>query len=177
MSQPIVLPNPTAQEIISRGNVSVIMPPVTWKPIRHYDGLYEISNTGHYRNSKTGKVLKFVKNNHGYLRAELYKKGVRKRFMIHRLVANAFCEIPKGYTLMDVNHIDGNKKNNQQWNLEYLTKSDNHVHRHHVLGKNNLGVGKAENSPSSKMRVHGLTLNQLSACRSWLDSCVVQTTT
>lgn len=148
MTTPIVLPNPTVSEIILRGNVLVIMPQPTWKPVCHYDGLYEISNTGHYCNAKTGKVLKFVKNNHGYLRVELYKKVVRKRFMIHRLVAHGFCDIPKGYILMDVNHIDGNKKNNQEWDLEYLTKSDNHVYCHHVLGKNNFtsGCGGADES-------------------------------
>lgn len=134
---PIVLPNPTAQEIINRGNVAVIMPKPTWKPIRHYEDMYEISNTGHYRNAKTGKVLKFVKNNHGYLRAELWKKGVRKRFMIHRLVAQYFIGAVRGYTSMEVNHIDGLKWNNQEWNLEFLTKSENNSHRHHVLGKDN----------------------------------------
>lgn len=110
--------------------------PELWKPIRHYEGMYEISNFGRYRNAK-GRVMKFVKNNLGYMRAELSKKGEKKRFMIHRLVAREFIGPVPGYTMKEVNHIDGVKKNNFVKNLEWTTKSENHSHRHHDLGKNN----------------------------------------
>jgi hypothetical protein len=121
---------------IDRPNCTVLYP-IIWKPIPHYEKLYEISNHGYYRNMKTGKVLKFVKNNLGYLRAELYKNGDRKRFMIHRLVARVFIGAVRGYTTLEVNHIDGVKRNNHVTNLEWMTKSDNNSHRHHDLGKNN----------------------------------------
>ena len=115
----------------------VVFYPQLWKPIKHYEGMYEISNFGFYRNSRTGKVLQFVKNNLGYLRAELSKKGQKKRFMIHRLVAREFIGAVPGYTTKEVNHIDGVKKNNFVKNLEWVTKAENQSHRHHDLGKNN----------------------------------------
>lgn len=121
---------------IARPNCTVLYP-VIWKPVPHYEDLYEVSNSGQYRNRNTGKVLKFVPNNLGYLRAELYKKGTRKRFMLHRLVATVFIGKVARYTKLEVNHIDGNKKNNHVTNLEWLTKSENNAHRHHDLGKNN----------------------------------------
>ena len=57
---------------------------------------------------------------------------VKKRFFIHRLVAQHFCE---GYQKdLVVNHKDGNKLNNCANNLEWVTRSENDLHAF----KNNL---------------------------------------
>lgn len=45
---------------------------------------------------------------------------------VHRLVANLYLQ--NKYNLPDVNHIDGNKLNNNFSNLEWTTKSDNSKH-------------------------------------------------
>lgn len=116
---------------------TVVFYPELWKPIPHYESLYEISNMGRVKSLASGRVLGYVKNNLGYLRAELYKKGERTRFMIHRLVARSFIGAVRGYTTKEVNHIDGDKLNNFVKNLEWMTKSQNNAHRHHTLGKNN----------------------------------------
>lgn len=51
------------------------------------------------------------------------EKGKTKKKYIHRLVAEYFIkEIPKG---MQVNHIDGNRNNNNLSNLEICTPSEN----------------------------------------------------
>ena len=55
-----------------------------------------------------------------------YKPGKRKQVSIHRLVACAF--IPNPNNLPQVNHIDGNKKNNNIDNLEWVTSSENVKH-------------------------------------------------
>ena len=58
----------------------------------------------------------------GYLRI-----GVKdKDYYVHRLVAAAFCPNPRG--LKEVNHIDGNKRNNAASNLEWCTRSENNRH-------------------------------------------------
>jgi hypothetical protein len=46
--------------------------------------------------------------------------------MLHRLIAEAFIENPNNYPF--VNHIDGNKKNNNLNNLEWCTQSQNCLH-------------------------------------------------
>lgn len=86
---------------------------------------YSISNSGKVRNDKNGKILKtnFYK---GYERVDLTHDGVRKQFFIHRLVAIAF--IPNPENKPEVNHKDGDKSNNYDWNLEWATNSENMIH-------------------------------------------------
>ena len=70
----------------------------------------------------------------GYLRVYLYKNGKRKHHKVHRLVAHAF--IPNPEHKSQVNHIDGNKKNNSVTNLEWVTDEENKLHRNLILDKN-----------------------------------------
>ena len=53
--------------------------------------------------------------------------GSKKTFRVHRLVLMAFAPIENMYKL-EVNHIDGNKKNNSLSNLEWVTSSENKFH-------------------------------------------------
>lgn len=104
-----------------------------WKPIKNYEGLYEVSNLGKVKSLSKRKgfiettdiVLK-PRNIKGYLSVHLSKKGITKNLLIHRLVALAF--IPNPEDKPEVNHIDGNKKNNCVSNLEWVTKSENDLH-------------------------------------------------
>lgn len=96
-----------------------------WKPIKGFDGVYEISNVGevksHMGNSE--RVLHPTDNGNGYLIIGLSKNKVCKNFYIHRLVAQEFLgEIPPG---MVVNHKDYNTKNNSVENLEIITQKQN----------------------------------------------------
>lgn len=55
-------------------------------------------------------------------------------FSIHRLVAEMFIENkPENYRELQVNHKDGNKQNNNVYNLEYATRSENMRHYFDVL--------------------------------------------
>jgi hypothetical protein len=88
----------------------------------------EVSNLGRIRSLFRGKsvIRKPLVHQHGYLTITLQNKTLKKRARIHVLVAEAFLgPKPKGF---DVNHKDGNKKNNVADNLEYLTRSDNCKH-------------------------------------------------
>lgn len=62
----------------------------------------------------------------GYFRVCLYDRGIKKYKTVHSLVAEAFIgRRPKGMT---INHIDGDKFNNQAGNLEYMSLQDNLKH-------------------------------------------------
>ena len=101
-----------------------------WLDVSGYEGIYQISNFGQVKNCKTGKLLNFSKTYNGYQRVKLYKKVCGKRtsqtFMVHRLVAQAFVSNPDNKP--QVNHIDGNKMNNEANNLEWCTQSENLAH-------------------------------------------------
>ena len=98
-----------------------------WKNIEGYEGYYQISNNGQVRNIKTNKILIGDINSSGYKRVMLYAPN-KKRFFIHRLVAEYFCYKPSNYKELVVNHIDGNKLNNNYKNLEFITRSENDLH-------------------------------------------------
>ena len=98
-----------------------------WKDINGYEGYYKISNNGQIKNTKTNKNLTGDINSAGYKRITLYSP-VKKRFFIHRLVAEHFCNKPSNYKELVVNHIDGNKLNNDYKNLEFVTRSENDIH-------------------------------------------------
>lgn len=111
-----------------------------WKPITGYQGFYEVSDHGRVARVDKGerheiKVQINAKN--GYCYAHLSKNGKVKAFRVHRLVAEHFVEKREGAE--DVNHKDGNKTNNMYSNLEWVTPSENQIHRHRVLGKDGGG--------------------------------------
>ena len=110
-----------------------------WKPILHYEDLYEVSSLGrvkvlsrtityHNQNNRSvirtypSKILKPT-NSRGYLRVSLNQNGKIKKEQVHRLVAQAF--IPNPNQLPEVNHKDENKLNNYVGNLEWCTSKYN----------------------------------------------------
>lgn len=56
-------------------------------------------------------------------------------YLVHRIIAETFCENNSGISNPQVNHKDGNKRNNIYTNLEWVTASQNETHSHRVLGK------------------------------------------
>ena len=62
----------------------------------------------------------------GYLCVTILNKKGRMKFLVHRLVAQAF--IPNPGNKPCVNHLDGNKSNNDISNLEWVTYSENIAH-------------------------------------------------
>lgn len=104
---------------------------VTTKWIEGYDGLYAITDIGtvfsHPRNSNPClRILRPCVTKYGYKQVVLCKDGKTKKFYVHRIVATQF--IPKVEGKNHVNHIDGNKLNNQAWNLEWVTPAENKQH-------------------------------------------------
>lgn len=84
---------------------------------------YEVSNTGKVRRIKDQKIMAQWKNKWGYMLVSVSNEE-RKSYQVHRLIAEAFI----GKNEKQVNHIDGNKTNNNIENLEYCTASENNKH-------------------------------------------------
>lgn len=100
-----------------------------WKAIPDYEGYYEVSNTGKVKSlglTKWSKCKELSQFNHKYLRVALSKDKVKSWVSVHRLVAITF--IPNPDNLPEVNHKDGNKLNNNDWNLEWKTSRGNKDH-------------------------------------------------
>lgn len=92
------------------------------KPVAGYEGKYAVNNLGevwslNYRSTGKPKILKPVKDNHGYPKVKLCKNGKVKQFFVHRLVASAFIDNPE--RLPFINHKDENPLNNRVENLEW----------------------------------------------------------
>jgi len=84
---------------------------------------YEVSNIGTVRNSNRNE-LKIYCHEKSY--PCVYLQGFPNMMTVHRLVAQAF--IPNPENKPQVNHIDGNRKNNWVGNLEWVTAKENSEH-------------------------------------------------
>lgn len=138
-----------------------------WKPIKGYEGIYEVSNAGRIKRLQreiqcdTSRVtteysitikekilspIRIGSSNKKYLAVALRdSKGNRKIFKIHRLVASSF--IPNPYNLPHIDHIDGNKENNSVSNLEWVTERENY-RRAYITGLFN---PKGENNGNTRL--------------------------
>ena len=86
-----------------------------WKAIESLPG-YSVSDKGRVRKDSTGQIMVLSKNG-GYCRIIIAKH-------VHRLVAEAFIEKPSDNKCW-VDHIDGNRSNNNVENLRWVTPSEN----------------------------------------------------
>lgn len=136
-----------------------------WKDVAGYEGLYQVSSFGQVKrvqryynqlNGLTGNmntkllselVMKQFEDEDGYLRIQLIKDGVRKKHFVHRLVALNF--IPNPENKPEVNHKQGNKKDNRVELLEWNTTSENQ--RHAIANKLYI-TAKGENSGQAKLK-------------------------
>lgn len=88
---------------------------------------YRIYNNGTIFDLKNNRYVKTQKNKDGYLKCTLrYDNGKRKTFSAHQLVALAFIQNEENKS--EVNHKDGNKENNELYNLEWCTHAENIKH-------------------------------------------------
>lgn len=109
-----------------------------WKDVVGWEGLYEVSNMGNVRSvdrylghpkSPTGAFRKgkmLIPRSKKYADIHLWKNSKYVSTHVHRLVALAF--IPNPENKPEVNHMDGNRLNNNVNNLEWVTKQENMEH-------------------------------------------------
>jgi len=99
---------------------------------------YSISDTGIIL--KGHRELKLSRTKCGYLKVGLWNDSKVKTYRVHRLVMLTFI----GPSELSVNHIDGNKINNDLSNLEYCTHSENCLHAFRLGLKSCLGVKNSQ---------------------------------
>jgi len=112
-----------------------------WVDIQDFEGYYQVSNYGRVRSldreveQKNGRkrlfkgcVLSHKTDKYGYSTVTfcIRTKGVKKSSTVHRLVAVAFVE--NVFNKPAINHIDGDKSNNNATNLEWVTNKENTSH-------------------------------------------------
>lgn len=108
---------------------------MTWKEVKGYEDIYEVSDTGQIRRvGHRGHGIRLLRvlsqcvdKTTGYPCLGLSSGGKTRRFMVHILVANAFLGVrPPG---CEINHKDGDKTNPRADNLEYLPlKQHRNIH-------------------------------------------------
>jgi hypothetical protein len=112
---------------------SIILPKEA-KAIPNHNGYY--AHPDGYILSKKRKCIKILVpeiTKNGYMRVVLSNDGKTKRYLLHRLIAFVFLE--NGENKCTINHVDGNKGNNNINNLEWATYSENHLHAYKKLGR------------------------------------------
>lgn len=125
-----------------------------WKPVKGYEDLYEVSNLGRVKSLERKKRmgncygLHTIKekilspyDSYGYKRVNLSKDCKYKHCQVHRLVAESFLSKPEGD--VEIDHIDGDKSNNNVSNLRRVTHYEN-IHNPVSMErkKRNYRVGK-----------------------------------
>lgn len=91
--------------------------------IEGQDTPYLVRDDGTIWSEKRKRILKGTIERNEYHTVYLSFNNRQYNFMVHRLVAEAFCENPNGYTI--VHHKDENKQNNCADNLEWVTTQEN----------------------------------------------------
>ena len=96
---------------------------------------YCVSDEGRIASRKFGKwrIMKPWVATNGYLLVEIHAGESRTAARVHRMVAERFIG-PAPTPAHEINHKDGDKTNNRAANLEWVTRSQNQIHAHHVLG-------------------------------------------
>ncbi len=100
-----------------------------WKDVPGYENLYKISTHGNVYSFISKRFLRpSINKKTKYKCVVLFKNQSAKTWKIHRLVANTFIPNPDNKPFID--HIDGNKLNNNVENLRWVTAKENSNNRH-----------------------------------------------
>jgi len=105
---------------------------------------FEVSDFGNIRRKSDKRLMKLNLGKSGYLR--FTDSTLKKTVNVHRLVLCSF----HGNSALECNHKDGLKSNNCLGNLEFVTTSQNALHRVKVLGKHNLWPRYGDDNPARK---------------------------
>lgn len=106
---------------------------VIYKEVPNTNGRYYATNDGRIWDNERQIFIAQQKNKRGWMRCHIWKNGKRITTGVHRIIMAAFY----GESELTVNHIDGNKENNNIENLEYMTVAEQNKHRSYILKAGN----------------------------------------
>lgn len=158
----------------------------TWKDIKWFEWLYMASNL--WRIKSIERITQYKKwfthktpehilspsiSKNWYCKIVLHKNNKKYYMLLHRLIILSFVYNINNYP--QINHIDGNKTNNNLDNLEYCNASQNQIHSFNVLSRTKSRARlwkKWKDNPFSKMIYQYNLLWEL--LNSWHWWCEVQ---
>lgn len=128
------------------------VPAEAWKPILDYENHYMGSSKGRIKSVKKfkgdfadrDKIIRTTIHKTGYEFIWLWKDGIKKRYSVHTIIANLFCDKIGGKNI--VNHKNGVRSDNRAVNLEWVDKSGNMLHAMKELGVKRFG----KDNPNSR---------------------------
>lgn len=129
---------------------------VIWKRMiyhgKDFGDFYLVSNTGEIKGVKTGKIRKKNINHEGYyfVGISVGSREDKPCIKVHRAIAETFLVNKEDYPV--INHIDGNKLNNNICNLEFCTYSDNSIHayKNGLIGRQSTCISVIRMSDNKK---------------------------
>ena len=131
-----------------------------WISVAGYEGEYLVSNFGRVESRKRGEKRVILRGREcdkkGHSQVKLYSKknGRSKFYLVHRLVAAAF--LPNEKNFPEVDHINGDTRDNRVENLRWVTRSANQRNRKVCAERClPLGIDKKRDSFRSRVCVDG----------------------
>ena len=106
-----------------------------------------------YSNNQRKGFLKNDVGKKGYCRVGLSNSENRKKFLVHRLVAQHYIPNPNNYP--EVDHIDMDKSNNNLNNLQWVTSKMNKANRKEVTntGERYITLNKQKNRNYTRFHI------------------------
>ena len=98
-----------------------------WKEVNEYQGVYEVSNLGRVKSTRTNKIRKLHLSKIGYYTVGLCSNGIRKTEYVHHLIARSFLNHKTSVQGKVIDHINNVKSDNRLENLQIITRRENNV--------------------------------------------------
>lgn len=129
----------------------------SFKPIKGFED-YLINTKEEVYSLKSKRILKNQINTNGYSFVRFHYDNLQYSFLIHRLLAFVFLDLPSLDSELQVDHIDSNQYNNDLSNLQVLSFKEHMIKTHgsHYYTTNCRICSKCETQKLSEFNTSGI---------------------